>query len=259
MNKRTFRPVAEDVEDRLALSTLTVVNDTTRAVYVQLVRHHPATSGMLGDGTSLGPREPGYTEWIGYYKIQPGRAADFDPGDSRPDLRVSLAGGTKYYALSGSGIGRDGNRYAHPRSAYRLQRSDVSSNINVTINNYNYGLQTAVSLKSFGVTTQGGFYTVPNDETVTIHGPNKITGTQTFSFADYCGNLDEKSILHTFYTPHGTTITGYRTNITSNRGDNISFYKVGNSLAESGSISGGGLFSYGGSYVGTVQVTYAYP
>ena len=69
MKKRRFNPAFESFEDRLALSTLTIVNDSTKGVYLQLVRHIPATSGQLNDGTSFEAPTPAYTEWTGSYRI----------------------------------------------------------------------------------------------------------------------------------------------------------------------------------------------
>jgi hypothetical protein len=247
MRTRSFKPAAETLEDRLAPGTLTVVNDTTKLIYVQIVRHHTAS-----DLT-----ESSYTEWTGSYTIKPGTARDFNPGDSRPSVRVST-GGSRYYTLGGSGISLDSPRYIYLNDGYRFTRQDGHSDLNVTIGNHNYGSRSTSSLRSLGVTTMTGFYAMPNDETITINGPNKITGSMTFSFQDYSGNLETKHIQHVFSTPHGTTITSFNIHPTSSRGDHVSFYKFGNELVESGSISGGGPFSSGGSYVGTVQVTYAY-
>ena len=258
MKKRRFNPAFESFEDRLALSTLTIVNDSTKSVYLQLVRHIPATSGQLNDGTSFEAPTPAYTEWTGSYRIAPGSVQNFGPGDSTPYVRLSK-GGSSYFKLNGSGIHYYGARYATLATGYDLRETDGSATLGVTLGKKYYGSYSASSLHYVGVSTFTGFYSVPNDETITIQGPNKISGSESFSFADYCGNTDTQSVDHTFAAPHGATVTSFTTNITSSRGNAVYFYKNGNSLVENGFISGGGLFSYGGSYVGTVQVNYSYP
>jgi hypothetical protein len=258
MRNNAIRPAVDHMEDRIALSTMTIVNHSTKAIFVQLYRHIPGSSGMLGDGTSIGPAEPGYSQWIGFYKINPGAARDFGSGDGNPEVRLAYQGSNSFIGLKGPDILRQTSRYSTSSSAYEFRRTDGSTNLNVTVGGHNYGLRSAGSLSSLGIKSTSGFYRTSSDLTISIKGPKSITGTQTFSFADYTSPTGEKSIQHVFYTPHGTNVTGYSVSLASNRGDNISFYKIGNTLVEAGSISGGGLFQYGGSYVGTVKVSYAY-
>lgn len=257
MKTSRFKAALEVLEDRLAPGAIYVANHGTKPLYVQLVRHHPEVSGILSDGTSIGAPEPAYTEWSGSYKILPGRYASFSSGDGRPDVRVST-GGSQYFRFSGSSVKLDGPRYTYFKSGYDLKRDDGSSRYTAKLNNHTYGSVTASRLGTLGVFTASGFYTIPNNFALRINGPNKVTGTQTFSFSDHCGNRSTKDIDRVFKTPPGTMITSYQTHVSSARGDAVYFSKDGNTLHEKGFISGGGLFSYGGSYVGTVTVHFSF-
>jgi hypothetical protein len=154
MKKPRFKPAVEVMEARLTLSTITVVNDSTKTINVQYVRHIPPSSGMLSDGTSLGPPEPGYTEWAGSIKVLPGTVQNFSPGDSRPDFRIST-GGSQYYTFPGLPL--DGKRYIDLNAGYDLTRPDGSTNLNVTINKRPLGSKTPSQLGSLGVTTMTDF------------------------------------------------------------------------------------------------------
>jgi hypothetical protein len=257
MKRARFNPAFESVEDRLVPSTLTIVNDSTKTVFLELVTHVPSSSGQLSDGTSFGAPTPAYTEWSGSKRIAPGTVQNFNPGDSTPYVRLTH-GGTSYMPLSGSGVHYYGARYVTLTKGYDLRRIDGASKLSVTLGNFSYGSVSPGSLQLFGITAINGFYTVPNDETITVRGPNKISGSETFAFEDHCENTETKSIHRTFSAPHGSTITNFTVHPSSTRGDAVCFYKSGNTLVENGFITGGGLFGGGGSYAGTVDVTYSY-
>ena len=260
-----IRPVLDALEGRIVPGTLTVVNKSTGTIDVQIVRHIPATSGQLGDGTSFNAPTPAYTESTGYFLVKPGSVLTLNSGDSTPYARITRPGGS-VVGFTGSGISKAPSQYAVTNYAYDIKRTDGSSSASVVIRGHSYGSIAFSSLggsagTSIGVRGTGGFYRFNNNQELTISGPRQVTGTSTQSFADYCGNTSSNyPLLHFFRPPAGAHITSYTTNVTSARGDNVHFSlaRDGSVLTESGTISGGGLFSYGGSYVGTVSLKYAY-
>ena len=83
MRKTTrIQPVVDALEARLSLGTFTLVNKSASTVYVQFVRHDPAVSGQLGDGTSFNAPTPAATELNGSYSVKPGAIGSFGSGDS---------------------------------------------------------------------------------------------------------------------------------------------------------------------------------
>jgi hypothetical protein len=251
------RPTVEVLEDRLVPGTFTLVNDSNSAVYVELIRHMPAST-PLGEGP-----EPGYLESMGSYKVAAGTVGNFDTGDEGVLVRVQGPNGA--YSMSGPGISYAGPQNVTLQTSYDFKVDDGSQYAQVSVGGINYGTRALTDLfgsfgRSHGIGLVDGFYSFPNDYTATIHGPLTVTGSQTFPFADYCGSTDSKWVDHLFYAPHGAHINSYTVSLSSNRGDNMHFVQdpQGRYLHEYGSISGGGLFQYGGSYVGSATIHYAY-
>jgi hypothetical protein len=266
MRKATsFRPTVEALEDRLTPATFTLVNKSTHLVFLQLSRHYSGSNDIiLGDGTSLGTSVNGLTEWAGSFPVAPGAHFDIDSGDDNLVVRVQQQPNGKAIALSGPGVSEAATQFVS-KYGYSLMEEDGSNYVDVRLHQTDYGPVFLGDLarrkgQSLGVTVKGGFYSVPTDYTITIRGPLAITGVTPFSFPDYCGSTDSKWIDHMIYAPHGAHIYNYNYSPDANRGDNIHFDldPHGRYLHEYGTISGGGLFQYGGAYVVHGTIDYAY-
>jgi hypothetical protein len=246
------RPAVEALEERWNPGTFTLVNSSTQTVYVELIRHMPATTSHLG-----------YMEDAGSYTVAPGTARDFDSGDQGVLVRTQGPGGA--YTMRGPGISYAGKQLATLQTGYDFTVGDGSRYAQVSIGGTNYGLRTVADLagsfgRAHGVSLVDGFYSFPNDYTAVVHGPRAVTGSLTIPFNDHCGSTDSKWIDHVYSPPHGARVVSYRVNLSSNRGDNMHFVLQpgGGWVHQYGSISGGGLFQYGGSYVGTITIQYEY-
>ena len=157
------------------------------------------------------------------------------------------------------------SQYTDFTRSYDIKLVDGSSVVSVVVGGHNYGALPYSSLggsqgQSLGIKLTGGYYRYANNQELTIQGPRQVTGTSTQQFDDHCGNTDSQSVFNVFKPPTGAHVTSFSTNVLSDRGDSVNFTlaRGATSVVETGTISGGGLFGGGGSYVGTITLQYAY-